>query len=497
MHLSRSWRRGFSAVLMIGLLVTPARPAFAAPGDELTGSPYQTAVSAMYEAGMLTSDWLIGLRPSQLLTRAEEAQLLSVIVLGESSAGGFVPLRFPDVPATHWAKPYIDAAVWLRLMPGTSGAAFRPGDPVTTGQFATDVLRLCGAAATSASAAWNEARARDLTDSTTASQSLITRGEAILLIYRAAFGLLVPKFDGTLAQRLCGQSARLTPAGEIGPTLEVHLLPGNVALVRFPSGADWLIEAGPSWTMESTAAYLKGIGIEHIDVLLATSEQSSPSPVVHELSHRFPLQTILRLDVLRAAGRSLPAGLLSSDPDVTLELITVPGRAGTDRTAFRLTRSGHSILLTAGMTTDEERGLLTASTAAAVEADYWRAATLPPFTSRDPRLLQAIDPTHLIVDGGESELMLTAYATAGIGVSDPVRERSVVVSFGATEATVRTMCPTPPNGMTLAGLTDDSYYHGLSCARLRWLPERSLRWFIDARDAQLRGFRPCPLCGGR
>jgi beta-lactamase superfamily II metal-dependent hydrolase len=266
---------------------------------------------------------------------------------------------------------------------------------------------------------------------------------------------------------------------------------------RGPAWTDWLLETGPSWRMEATAAYLKGIGIEHIDVLLASSGQSSPSPVVHELSHRFPVQTILRLDVRRAAGRSLPAGLLSSDPDVTLELITVAGRANADWTAFRLTRSGRSILLTAGMTTDGERGLLTATTAAAVTADYWRAATLPPFTSRDPRLLRAIDPTHLIVDGGESELMLTAYATAGISVSDPVRERSVVVSFGAIGATVRTMCPTPPSGMTLAGLTDDSYYHGLSCARLRWLSERSLRWFSDARDAQLRGFRPCPLCGGR
>lgn len=528
MRFLRRGRHWIIVLVMLGLCGA-ALPATAAPGDDLRGTRYETPANAMYSAGMLSLDWVISLRPDALLTHAEEAQLLTLAIAGSGNAAGFLPLRFPDVPTNHWAKGYIDTAVWLRLVPGTANVAFGPDKPVTGGQLADDILRLCGAPAASLNAAWSDARARGLTDSQAATYASITRGEALIIAYRAFFGLTVPALGGTLAQRVHGQGARITPPGESGPTMEVHLLPGNVTLVRLPSGADWLIDTGSSGAMAGAADYLAALGINYLDRLIITGESASPALGRLELSRRLTARSVVRCDSLLAVGLDLPAGLLSADADVTLEVIAVPPvtTGVASGAALRLTRGDNSILLTAGLSAVAERALLTPTTvltavggpqtaappttttvpitptapAAPVPADltaaYWRAPALASYETRDLALLQAVAPTRMIIDGGEGERMLTALTAAGISVSDPVREKAVVLSFGAADVTIRTAQPPAPTGMTLAGRRDDSYYHRPTCTRLAGLSETSLRWFRDAADARLRGFRACPVCGGR
>lgn len=51
---------------------------------------------------------------------------------------------YPDVPQSHWAAPYIKAAVDLGLVQGDLHGNFNPGRSITLAEGVTIVLRLLG-----------------------------------------------------------------------------------------------------------------------------------------------------------------------------------------------------------------------------------------------------------------------------------------------------------------------------------------------------------------
>jgi hypothetical protein len=77
--------------------------------------------------------------PERSVTRAEMAVFLSR-VLGHPN-GSTATSRFTDVPATHWAAPYIAEMVVLNITQGCTATTFCPNQPVTRAEMAVFLLR--------------------------------------------------------------------------------------------------------------------------------------------------------------------------------------------------------------------------------------------------------------------------------------------------------------------------------------------------------------------
>lgn len=100
-----------------------------------TEAPYMQG----YEGGLF--------RPDKSLTRAELAAILAKLYADRAPTAGATALAPADVPAGHWAKPAIDAALKLGLMKGLPDGTFQPDRALTRAEMATIVANLLGSAA--------------------------------------------------------------------------------------------------------------------------------------------------------------------------------------------------------------------------------------------------------------------------------------------------------------------------------------------------------------
>ncbi len=72
------------------------------------------------------------LRLEQNVTRAQMAKMIT-IAMGEEGLAG-MPLSFSDVPATHWASPFIAFTQVEGIVGGFPNGTFKPEDNVTCAQ---------------------------------------------------------------------------------------------------------------------------------------------------------------------------------------------------------------------------------------------------------------------------------------------------------------------------------------------------------------------------
>ena len=104
---------------------------------------YAEAVSYVSEVCIMVGDENGNFNPDKTVTRAEMAVILCNM-LGETenlTAGGSV---FTDVPADHWANPYVVKAAELGLVTGYGDGRFGPSDAVTYEQTVTMVINALG-----------------------------------------------------------------------------------------------------------------------------------------------------------------------------------------------------------------------------------------------------------------------------------------------------------------------------------------------------------------
>jgi|GEM_PF-4829169 len=79
-------------------------------------------------------------RADRSVSRAEVATALARVL--NLPLGAVTTSTFTDVPADHWALPYIEAAVKAGLLKGYPDATFRPENPVTRAEMAAIVARV-------------------------------------------------------------------------------------------------------------------------------------------------------------------------------------------------------------------------------------------------------------------------------------------------------------------------------------------------------------------
>lgn len=129
------------ALLMGGLLIFPALATSSFP-DVGGYEEFAEAVAYVKEAGIMIGDNKGNFNPYNTMTRAEMATLVCRML---DQTDGLKPSNdFPDVPANHWANPYVGKAVELGLVNGYSNGKFGPSDNVTYEQMVTLIVRALG-----------------------------------------------------------------------------------------------------------------------------------------------------------------------------------------------------------------------------------------------------------------------------------------------------------------------------------------------------------------
>ena len=130
-------------VLALAVMLLPGASANGAETgfDDIAGLPCETAVEALYEAGIVAGTTAHTFDPEATLTRAQMATILDRAYGQEAAGEG---KTFEDVPESHWAYSYIASASALGLIYGVSDTLFEPDSDVTLEQCVTMLVRARG-----------------------------------------------------------------------------------------------------------------------------------------------------------------------------------------------------------------------------------------------------------------------------------------------------------------------------------------------------------------
>lgn len=166
-------------------LTLPLLPsAFAAPAGVTDMAQVLSALDIM--TGNENGDLML----SRTVTRAEFTKLvIAASPLGENVGATTSVSPYPDVPNTHWAAPYVEAAVAAGYVNGYLDGTFHPDEEITLAMGVTMAVRLLGYSDLDFSGAWPAGQMTlyynlDLDEGISATQnSPMTRQDAMYLFY--------------------------------------------------------------------------------------------------------------------------------------------------------------------------------------------------------------------------------------------------------------------------------------------------------------------------
>lgn len=176
--------RLLSGLLAVVLVLGLAPGALAAPPAESEAAQVLAALDIMVgdENGNLNLD--------RTITRAEFTKMTVAASTSRDTVGDAVAVKpYPDVPQTHWAAPYIKAAVDLNLVQGDLYGNFNPDEKITLAEGVTILLRLLGYTDSDFTGVWPagqmaQYRALGLDEGVTCGQNEnMTRRDALYLFY--------------------------------------------------------------------------------------------------------------------------------------------------------------------------------------------------------------------------------------------------------------------------------------------------------------------------
>ena len=129
-------KRVLSALLAAALSLSLVTPALALTGRE-------EAAQVLAALDIMTGDESGDLNLSAPVTRAEFVKML--MAASPISVGDVTYVSpYPDVPASHWAAPYVEAAVAAGYVTGYLDGTFRPANTITLAEGVVMALRLLG-----------------------------------------------------------------------------------------------------------------------------------------------------------------------------------------------------------------------------------------------------------------------------------------------------------------------------------------------------------------
>lgn len=129
-------KRVLSALLAAALTLSLVTPALAVTSQD-------DAAHVLAALDIMTGDGSGNLNLSAPVTRAEFVKML--MAASPISVGDVTYVSpYPDVPASHWAAPYVEAAVTAGYVTGYLDGTFRPSNTITLAEGVVMALRLLG-----------------------------------------------------------------------------------------------------------------------------------------------------------------------------------------------------------------------------------------------------------------------------------------------------------------------------------------------------------------
>ena len=179
-------RRILTGLLACCLSLSLALPGFAAGAIPSPGEVSQVATALGILDGGSSGD----LELSRNVTRAEFITMALKASPNGDQVGEASTSPYPDVPYTHWAAGYVEAAVAAGLVTAYSDGTFRPDNPITLAEGATIALGLLGYTAEDYSGAYPTPqlalyRSKGLDQGVSAQRAsdCLTRQDAMYLFY--------------------------------------------------------------------------------------------------------------------------------------------------------------------------------------------------------------------------------------------------------------------------------------------------------------------------
>lgn len=176
--------RLLSGLLALVLVLGLAPGALAAPPAE------EEAAQVLAALDIMVGDENGDLALERTITRAEFTKMTVAASTSRDTVGDTVSVKpYPDVPQTHWAAPYVKAAVDLGLVQGDLYGNFNPDQKITLAEGVTMVLRLLGYTDSDFTGVWPagqmaQYRALDLDEGVNCAQNEnMTRRDALYLFY--------------------------------------------------------------------------------------------------------------------------------------------------------------------------------------------------------------------------------------------------------------------------------------------------------------------------
>ncbi len=129
----RNLKKVIALVAVFAMLVSTV--AFAATFDDVAeNDTYAAAIETLNQLGILTgddanNDGVMSFRPNDTITRAEITAIIARMQ-GRTGAVAQTETIFKDVPASHWASGYIQAATSTQIINGYGDGNFGPDDNV-------------------------------------------------------------------------------------------------------------------------------------------------------------------------------------------------------------------------------------------------------------------------------------------------------------------------------------------------------------------------------
>lgn len=249
------------------LILILARPVVATSLSDTSGRFCAIHVERLQYIGCVSGYEDGTFRPDAPIRRSEIARIMAACMGLEGRARELAGTsRFPDVPVTHWAAGYVNAALEAGLINGYGDGLFRPDKTATYAEVLAILLRACGRAPLGG--IWPGSYLRQATDIgltegiEPSGDCEALRGDVAVLISRAVFEVVNPGSGRTIGM-------------EFGVDLDsevyfVSVGQGDAILVVTQAGNAMLVDAGPVSAAESLVSFIDALALEDLDAVVVT-----------------------------------------------------------------------------------------------------------------------------------------------------------------------------------------------------------------------------------
>ena len=306
-----------------------------------------------------------------------------------------------------------------------------------------------------------------------------------------------------------------------GGTATVHFIDvgqGDAIYISLPSKIDILIDGGSKAKAKEVVSYLKAVGMDDIDLLIATNPQEEHIGALSEIINSFKVDRVIdcgkETDTYEYKNytmglRSQPSAMREQANNqtiifggVTLQVLGPVDKAddnlNNNSVVVKLDTGDIEFLFTGDAEYSEEISL------ANTEAEILKVSCHGSGTASGDSFLAGVKPEMALISVGPNDKQypssgaIKRLQAAGASVYRTDINGTVVVSTDGKEYSVKTLKSKDvilPTGLgKFVGSTKSKILHTVDCVYARVIPPNEQQWFDNVNDAKAERYSLCRTC---